>query len=712
MILHTDTAPTYSSQTMEKQEFKIAASAKAFKILSSNLYRNKIRAIIRELSTNAFDAHISAGHPEKPFEIHLPTDLDPMFWIRDFGIGMSHEQVMSLYTTYFESTKAESNDFVGALGLGSKSPFSYVDSFTVTSFYNGEMRVYDMSLSGGVPNVSVLYEDETDEPNGLKIAVSVRNEDMLRFSQEAKFVYATFTTKPILHSRKTILEDMQIKDIHSEDGYYYGNAAHLGCQNGIYAVMGQIMYPLWPNSSHVQFPEILVRMAGQKSVFLDFELGELDITPSREELSFDDNTVKVITERVDNIGKVLIDDIMKRHQHHVEPRAAWKDINSEPSFIVNLLRDRIVIGGKSLNKWNSHFRWSSMVDGVRNKYRRVYVNSQGEIQSTETRGTRGWNESNLACITRKSIIIVHNDDGKTIQQSLRAIIWKNGFNSTELFLFDTKDRPGARKALEELLELWGDQATVFVNSSEDVKNLRKEYLKVHPAVKAESRGATINSSELVISGDKVYENKKKFFAADIDEFDGHYLLRFESDFVDDKGNFAASYDTVKKAMVALGIDNVMVLRKPQWERIKKNKSATPLVDVMREAVEKCSPVVIARRGAPKFHEPYWVKSLITYYPEATCILENSGLGTNKRKQHYMYQFMHQLEQDYTFRHSLSEDGKKKWDIFNGRRKAIIMARDKKIDEFERKHPLLRWVTNNVGYHSLIAYREEILKLIS
>lgn len=712
MILHTETAPTYSSQTMEKQEFKIAASAKAFKILSSNLYRNKIRAIIRELSTNAYDAHISAGHPEKPFDIHLPTELDPIFWIRDYGIGMSHEQVMSLYTTYFESTKAESNDFVGALGLGSKSPFSYVDSFTVTSYYNGEMRVYDMSLSGGVPNVSVLYEDETDEQNGLKIAVSVRNEDMLRFAQEAKFVYATFSVKPILHSRKAILDEMQIKDIHEENGYYYGNAAHLGCQNGIYAVMGQIMYPLWPNSSHVQFPEILIRMAGQKSVFLDFELGELDITPSREELSFDDNTVKVITERVDAMGKVLLDDIMKRHQHHTEPRKAWKEIQTEPSFIVNLLRDKIVIGDKSLNKWNSHFRWSSMVDGVRNKYRRVYVDSKGEIQSTENRGTRGWNESNLACITRNSIIIVHNDDGKTIQQSLRAIIWKEGYTSQEIYLFDTKNNPKAKVALDNLLELWGDKATVFVNSSDAVKDLRKDYLKAFPASKAPSRGAVINSSELILGETNVYENKKKFYAADIDEFDGHYLLRYESDFVDFDGNVVAGADTVKKAMQALGISNVMVLRKPQWERIKKNKNATPLIDVMREAVENCSPVVAARRGLSKSTKPYWMQNLEMYYPEAETLWKKSGISKNvKRKPHYMYHFMSQLENDYTFRHSLSEDGKKKWDKFNGRRKAINFACAKNIDEFEKKHPLLRWVTNNVGSTALRVYREEILKLL-
>ena len=42
----------------ETKAFTIAASAKAFKVLSSNIYKNKIRAVVRELVCNAVDAHV------------------------------------------------------------------------------------------------------------------------------------------------------------------------------------------------------------------------------------------------------------------------------------------------------------------------------------------------------------------------------------------------------------------------------------------------------------------------------------------------------------------------------------------------------------------------------------------------------------------------------------------------------------------------------
>jgi len=119
------------------QEFNIKNSAKAFSILSSGLYANKIRAIVRELSCNAYDSHVQAGKSDIPFEIHLPNVLEPWFSVKDQGTGLSVQEVQNIYSTYFESTKTGSNDFIGALGLGSKSPFSYTDNFSVTAVKNG-----------------------------------------------------------------------------------------------------------------------------------------------------------------------------------------------------------------------------------------------------------------------------------------------------------------------------------------------------------------------------------------------------------------------------------------------------------------------------------------------------------------------------------------------------------------------------------------------
>jgi len=110
--------------------FSIQASSKMFKILSSGLYSNKEKAIIRELSCNAYDANIDAGNKRIPIKVHLPNTLECFFSVKDNGTGLSPDEMTQIYTQYGNSTKTDRNDQIGALGLGSKSPFSYTSSFT------------------------------------------------------------------------------------------------------------------------------------------------------------------------------------------------------------------------------------------------------------------------------------------------------------------------------------------------------------------------------------------------------------------------------------------------------------------------------------------------------------------------------------------------------------------------------------------------------
>jgi HSP90 family molecular chaperone len=98
---------TYSSTSEVTREgaqteatFTIKATSKAFDILSSGLYSDKIQAIVRELSCNAYDAHVAAGKVDVPIEIRLPTSLDPTFYVKDYGIGLDHEAIYNVFRVH------------------------------------------------------------------------------------------------------------------------------------------------------------------------------------------------------------------------------------------------------------------------------------------------------------------------------------------------------------------------------------------------------------------------------------------------------------------------------------------------------------------------------------------------------------------------------------------------------------------------------------
>lgn len=80
MKLREDTPQTIyrvgTDTSKGRNKLSLRANKKAYKILSSTVYKYKIRAIIRELSCNAIDGHKEAGN-QNPFDVQLPTAVDP-----------------------------------------------------------------------------------------------------------------------------------------------------------------------------------------------------------------------------------------------------------------------------------------------------------------------------------------------------------------------------------------------------------------------------------------------------------------------------------------------------------------------------------------------------------------------------------------------------------------------------------------------------------
>lgn len=283
------------------QEFNIKNSAKAFSILSSGLYANKIRAIVRELSCNAYDSHVAAGKADIPFEIHLPNVLEPWFSVKDFGTGLSVQEVQNIYSTYFESTKTNSNDFIGALGLGSKSPFSYTDNFSVTAIKNGIAGLFSCIINdSGIPSTVLMSTYETTEANGVEVKFSVnQRNDFDKFKNEAKEVLMYFPVKPDVKgctwftiNEQTYVEKDILPGVSIISGY-----------NSV-AVMGNIAYNIDSSIIEKHLPDLANLLVGAR-LELKFNIGELDIQASREGLSYIPSTVEAFKNKLTSIRDYL-----------------------------------------------------------------------------------------------------------------------------------------------------------------------------------------------------------------------------------------------------------------------------------------------------------------------------------------------------------------------------------------------------------------------
>ena len=324
------------SNVSEIGEFRIRNSAKAFAILSSGLYANKIRAIIRELSCNAVDSHAAAGKKDTPFDVHLPNQLEPHFAIRDYGIGLSHEQVTQIYTTYFESTKTNSNEFIGALGLGSKSPFSYTDNFTVTAIKDGKKGIYSAFINeNGVPSIALMMQEDTDEPAGVEVKFSVNDYyDFGKFRHEASAVYTHFSLRPVVSG----FAGFVFNNINYDTKDIVPNVHSITHSHGSYAVMGNIAYPIDIPQEHTTLGELSNLL--HCGLEMHFGIGELDFQASREGLSYIPQTVNAIKAKLEELNGALVDVLAK-----------------EADAIENLWERALFLNGKRQNRL-----WTAAVD--------------------------------------------------------------------------------------------------------------------------------------------------------------------------------------------------------------------------------------------------------------------------------------------------------------------------------------------------------------
>jgi len=300
----------------EAHQFTISESADIFDMMSDALYSDRFRAIVRELSTNAVDAHIEADNMV-PFHVHLPTDKEPSFWIRDFGIGLSPEDIKQIYCSYFESTKRTENKLTGQFGLGSKTPLAYVNSFTVTSYFNGQRTRWIVRRNDRIPEI---YEEQqssrTDQHNGLKIQFAVPPKDHSKFYTAAREVYPYFDLQPEFIDCKFTIE---------KPVYTLSNKRGQACNWGISkdrtsrVIMGGVAYELSDEFDLYQ-------------IDLYVPNGSFKMTPSRESLRYIDDTKKRIhglIEAASIEAHQMLDEQYKRDFNTLFEKTKWLTSISE-----------------------------------------------------------------------------------------------------------------------------------------------------------------------------------------------------------------------------------------------------------------------------------------------------------------------------------------------------------------------------------------------
>lgn len=266
-------------------------------ILSSSLYSDKPKAVLREYGCNAFDANVEAGLGDTPIEVRLPNAIKQTCSIRDFGAGMTEEQIRRVFCRLGKSTKRNSNDFIGMLGIGSKAGFAYGDYFTVTSYSDGTKSIYNCFRDKGVPKMALMHTEASSERDGIEVEIPVKQTDIHQFAATAEKVFRYFKVRPNITGAEVRFKDVDEIKFKGSNWRYRGDGVSA-------AIMGNVGYDLSASALGVGLAEKHQSLISA-GIELEFAIGELEVAPNREGLQYTDATKKTIIALLDVVNSEI-----------------------------------------------------------------------------------------------------------------------------------------------------------------------------------------------------------------------------------------------------------------------------------------------------------------------------------------------------------------------------------------------------------------------
>lgn len=291
MITVVEPKQVLKTGNFREHKFHVGNPAALFEIVRSTIYGDARLAVLREYSANAQDANTEASQPERPFEVYLPTMLEPTLRIRDYGFGLSEDQIADVYLGYGSSTKRETNDAIGCLGIGSKAAFSYVEAFMVISYHQGIKTSYSLYLDESQEGRgAVLASERSDEPSGIEVVIPVKQGDTDAFHERAVRLFTHWEPRPQLHHLAAAREPQLKRAMPLLQGAGWEIHPHQ-CRYGTppsRVFMGNLPYPL--DAEQLELTPVGKALLQECKVLLWAPLGSLHIAGSREALRYSATT--------------------------------------------------------------------------------------------------------------------------------------------------------------------------------------------------------------------------------------------------------------------------------------------------------------------------------------------------------------------------------------------------------------------------------------
>ncbi|AWY08999.1 RIIA-like protein [Ruegeria phage vB_RpoP-V21] len=285
--------------TGKTESFGVTNDPVLMGMLSTGLYQKPMRTMIQETMFNAWDAHRMGKCQDKAIDIYI-NDTSGLI-IRDYGPGIHKNEIHPIYCIYGNSTKRNNDELTGGFGLGSKSPYAYADSFTVTSHHDGFKGMYIMNRvseeNQGGPGRSIIFEDIPTPESGLVVTIPLKNDnDMTRAYECIKDILYLSGIKARIHFKDEAPEEIFTETVPAGE-WIVDEESHKG---QLFAVYGGVRYEIINDDAYeaeFRFVRKMANLLG--NMYIGFKASTLTPLPSREGLNLNERTVATIKNQLE-----------------------------------------------------------------------------------------------------------------------------------------------------------------------------------------------------------------------------------------------------------------------------------------------------------------------------------------------------------------------------------------------------------------------------
>ncbi|PZT97867.1 MAG: hypothetical protein DI622_22740, partial [Chryseobacterium sp.] len=225
---------------------------------------------------------------------------------------LSPERFEKVFKKAGSSTKRETNDQIGMFGIGRFSALSVSDMVHITSNYEGKKYTYLMYKDGSDINIDLALEQDTTDPNGLIFSLDIPKRDwaVLRggIINQLRYFDNVFVQGDYAPSFNEDFNNIKIQSYKT-----FLISSKNPDNNASTILLGKVAYPIEVNEllKYAETPEdnsTINKIANiNRMISVKFDIGELQVTPNREQILYKEGTARIIIDRYKEFFQELKD---------------------------------------------------------------------------------------------------------------------------------------------------------------------------------------------------------------------------------------------------------------------------------------------------------------------------------------------------------------------------------------------------------------------